>query len=110
MAKTAAARRAETLAMLKAYMRVDGDEDDEKIWLLYRAAVQYMENAGIVRRDCRGSEALYDLVAAAITQAAYEPLDVVNSGADAAFGVGLRQQINQLKGVCEVTKAVRSRA
>lgn len=83
----------EELAQVKAYMRVDGDEDDAIITALYQAAALYLGNAGI--QPPTGDRALYDLAVRSLTLHYYDHRDAV--GNEAEFPVGLRPIINQLK-------------
>ena len=81
------------LAAVKAYMRVDGEEDDAVIAALYAAAEQYLDNAGIRRSEDDGS--LYDLCLWSLTLHYYDHRDAV--GAEAGIPTGLRPILNQLK-------------
>ena len=78
---------AETLKALKSFGIVDHDDDDDKLTSLYRAAVEYLDGAGI---PADGSE-LHQQAAFLITMEWYD------AGQVGAVTVGLRQIINQLK-------------
>lgn len=84
---------AEKLSAVKAYMRVDGDEDDDVIAALYSAATEYLSNAGI-EEPAETSE-LYNLALWALTLHYYDHRDAV--GTEAGIPTGLRPIINQLK-------------
>ncbi len=79
---------AELLTLLKAHCRVDYDDDDALLQWLYKAAVKYLDKAGI-KEDTSDEE--YLLVAFSLTLEWYE------NGSTAAVTVGTRQLINQLK-------------
>lgn len=81
----------ERLQSLKAYMRVDWDEDDAVIELMYLAAVGYLTTAG-VRDD---GSALYELAVNGLTLNYYDHRDAAGSGIE--LTPGLRQAITQLK-------------
>lgn len=83
----------EELEAAKRYMRVDGDEDDAVISALYEAAVLYLRNAGI--DEISGSLPLYQLCVWSLTLYYYDHRGAV--GTEAAFPVGLRPILNQLK-------------
>lgn len=85
---------------VKRYMRVDPDftEDDGIIRALYAAAALYLRNAGIEAPD-EGRE-LYDLVVWGLTLFYYDHREAV--GDEAAFPVGLRPIITQLKLLADV--------
>ena len=85
-------RRAALLAC-KRYMRVDGEDEDDVILVLMTAAQSYLERAGIVRE--RSIPALYNLALWGLTLHYYDHREAV--GSEAAFPVGLRPVINQLK-------------
>lgn len=83
------------LEAVKRYMRVDPDctEDDWIIRALYAAAALYLRNAGIEAPE--GDRALYDLALWGLTLFYYDHRDAV--GDEAAFPIGLRPVITQLK-------------
>lgn len=83
----------EELASVKAYMRVDGTEDDVIISALYKAAVLYLGNAGI--QPPTDDRDLYDLAVWSLTLYYYDHRAAV--GNEAELPVGLRPIINQLK-------------
>lgn len=85
----------EELEAVKRYMRVDPDftEDDGIIRALNKAAVLYLRNAGI---EAPGEDRqLYDLAVWGLTLFYYDHRDAV--GDEAAFPIGLRPIITQLK-------------
>ena len=81
------------LAAVKAYMRVDGDDDDAVILALLAAAKVYLINAGI-RRPETGDD-LYNLALWSLTLHYYDHRDAV--GDEASFPTGLRPILTQLK-------------
>ncbi len=89
----AAAAAAEELAAVKLYMRVDEDADDKVIKAALAAAKVYLTNAGITPDD--DTLDLYNLALWSLTLHYYDHRDAV--GNEAAFPVGLRPIINQLK-------------
>ena len=86
---------AKELKDVKRYMQVDLDfkDDDQIIRALYSAAVLYLRNAGI--EAPAGDRQLYDLAVWGLTLFYYDHRDAV--GNEAAFPVGLRPIITQLK-------------
>ncbi len=78
---------AETLKALKAFGHVDYDDDDAELTRLYRAAVAYLDGAGI---PADGSE-LHQQAAFLVTMEWYD------AGQVGPVTVGTRQLINQLK-------------
>lgn len=87
------APRKTRLEACKRYMRVDGGDEDEVILALMAAAERYPRGAGIV--PGRGRSELYDLALWRLTLHYYDRRDAV--GNEAAFPVGLRPVITQLK-------------
>lgn len=81
------------LEKLKAYMRVDGSDDDNTISALSLSAAAYLQNAGIKRTERNAH--LYDLALWALTLHYYDHRG--DSGGDDDFPVGLRLLINQMK-------------
>lgn len=77
----------------KRYMRVDGEDEDEVILALMAAAQAYLERAGITQE--RSPAAQYDLALWGLTLHYYDHREAV--GNEAAFPIGLRPLINQLK-------------
>lgn len=82
----------EQVAAAKVYMKVDGSEDDALISSLYSAAVEYLKKSGI---DPHLEDAQYLLAVHGLTLYYYDHRDDV--GSEAAFPVGLRPVINQMK-------------
>lgn len=91
------------LTAVKAYMRIDGDNDDAVIKAMYKAAVRYLENAGIEKPS--GDPSLYNLAVWSLTLHYYDHRDAV--GNEASFPTGLRPIINQLKLMGDVARSVR---
>lgn len=78
----------ETLSRLKQHLRIDHDEDDGYLCMLYAAATEYLTGAGILP----SASNLYWLAAAGLV------LEWYDAGTTATgLSVGLRQVINQLK-------------
>ena len=77
----------ETLSLLKAHCRIDHDEDDHYLTMLYRSAVSYLEGAGIHES---GSEK-YRLTAFSLV------LEWFDGGVTGNLTIGLQSMINQLK-------------
>lgn len=92
----------EKLTAVKAYMRIDGDADDAVIKAMYKAAVIYLENAGI--KEPSGDSSLYNLAVWSLTLHYYDHRDAV--GNEASFPTGLRPIINQLKLLSDVERSV----
>ena len=83
------------IAACKAYMRVDGDEDDELIGQLCDAAAEYLSAAGAERGEAGSARAArYDLALWALTLHYYDHRDAV--GTEAALPLGIRPIITQL--------------
>ena len=78
----------ELLTLLKAHCRIDYDDDDVLLQWLYKAAVQYLQKAGIAEQD---EDEEYQLLAFTLVLEWYE------QGSTAAVTVGTRQLINQFK-------------
>ena len=85
------------VAACKAYMRIDGDEDDKLIGQLCDAAAAYLAAAGATRGMEDGSQraAHYDLVLWVLTLYYYDHRDAV--GTEAPLPIGVRPIIHQLK-------------
>lgn len=84
------------IAACKAYMRVDGDEDNGLIGQLCDAAAEYLSAAGAERgEDGSARAARYDLALWALTLHYYDHRDAV--GTEAALPLGIRPIITQLK-------------
>lgn len=81
------------LEACKKYMRVDGEDEDDVILALMSAAQAYLERAGITPE--RSPAAQYDLALWGLTLHYYDHREAV--GSEAAFPIGLRPVINQLK-------------
>ena len=102
---------AERLESLKAYMIVEGDDDNKLIEGFYSAAIIYLQNAG-VEADLLGDiqQPLYDLVVNGLVLNDYDNREPEASGAISAIDFGLRRKINQLKGFCDVARAASTQA
>ena len=85
------------VAACKAYMRIDGDEDDKLIGQLCDAAAAYLATAGAERGLQEGTAraAQYDLALWALTLHYYDHRDAV--GTEAPLPIGVRPIIHQLK-------------
>ena len=85
------------VAACKAYMRIDGDEDDKLIGQLCDAAAAYLAAAGATRGMEDGSQraAQYDLALWALTLHYYDHWVAV--GTEAPLPIGVRPIIHQLK-------------
>jgi len=81
------------LEACKQYMRVDGEDEDDIILSLMAAAELYLKGAGIM--PDWSPPALYNLALWGLTLHYYDHRDAV--GNEAAFPIGLRPVINQLK-------------
>ena len=81
------------LEACKKYMRVDGEDEDEVILSLMAAPQAYLERAGITPE--RSPAAQYDLALWGLTLHYYDHREAV--GNEAAFPIGLRPVITQLK-------------
>jgi len=81
------------LEACKAYMRVDGTDDDALIGVLMGAAKDYLAGAGIDEPET--DSPLYTLAVQSLTLHYYDHRDAV--GGEAALPTGLRPIINQLK-------------
>lgn len=92
----------EKLTAVKAYMRIDGSEDDAIIKALYSAAVLYLKNTGIEAMSADPS--LYNLAVWRLTLHYYDHRDAVGNEAD--FPAGLRPIINQLKLMGDVERSL----
>ena len=77
-------------SLLKGYMKVDHDDDDKLIQVLWEAAGEYLAKAGIPD----DGSSLYWTAAAGLTLYWYDGAPV---GTDDNISVGLRTIINQLK-------------
>lgn len=78
------------LPLLKGYMKVYHDDDDQLIETFWKAAGEYLAKAGISDDD----SSLYWTAAAGLTLYWYDGAPV---GTDDNISVGLRTIINQLK-------------
>lgn len=76
--------------LLKGYMKVYHEDDDQLIETLWQSAGEYLEGAGIPDDD----SSLYWTAAAGMTLYWYDGAPV---GTDDNISVGLRTIINQLK-------------
>ena len=83
------------MVALKAYCRIDYDEDDVQLEALLSAADAYLQSAGCSREN---HESLYDLIAQDIVLRQYDGRD--DDTAHAATSPMVRQMLTQLKLVC----------
>ena len=77
----------EVLRLLKAHCRIDHDEDDSYLTMLYHAARDYLGGAGIQESDSEK----YRLAAFSLV------LEWFDGGVTDNLTIGLRSLINQLK-------------
>ena len=77
----------ETLSLLKAHCRIDHNEDDRYLTMLYRSAVSYLNGAGVSESDSEK----YGLTAFSLV------LEWFDGGVTGNLTIGLRNLINQLK-------------
>ena len=87
-----------SLDAVKAYARVDGDEEDALLDSLTNAAEEYLANAGI--DPGLSAPALYQLAVCGIVLHWYEQRNIATGAAPTDFPVGIRLTINQLKNTC----------
>lgn len=89
---------ADRLAAAKAYLRVEGSEDDGLILDLCRAGMEYLANAGISEPEPgSGREAQYQLVLSALVLSNYDLRDPVITGTIVSQNPVFRQMLTQLK-------------
>lgn len=86
------------LQQLKAYMRIDGNEDDELITALSGSAEIYLAQAGVVKSE--KNVGLYNLALWSLTLHYYDHRGEAGSSGDTDFPSGLRLLINQMKFAC----------
>lgn len=84
------------LAAVKAYMHIDGDDDDSVIKAMYLSAKQYLTNAGVSEPEDATLDPQYLLLAEGLTLWYYDKRDVPESTAS-DMPAGLRQAITQRK-------------
>lgn len=89
-----------SLDAVKAYARVDGDEEDALLESLTNAAEEYLTNAGI--DPGLSAPALYQLAVCGIVLHWYEQRNIATGAAPTDFPVGIRLTINQLKHTCQL--------
>lgn len=89
-----------SLEAVKAYARVDGDEEDALLDSLTDAAEEYLSNAGI--DPGLSAPALYQLAVCGIVLHWYEQRNIAAGAAPTDFPVGIRLTINQLKHTCQL--------
>lgn len=77
---------------LKAYMRVETDDDDDVIEALWEAAGNYLANAGC---DVSAGASLYTLARQSLTLYYYDHRD--DADTEAQLPAGVRPIITQLK-------------
>ena len=87
-----------SLEAVKAYARIDGDEEDALLDSLTNAAEEYLANAGI--DPGLSAPALYQLAVCGIVLHWYEQRNIATGAAPTDFPVGIRLTINQLKNTC----------
>ena len=89
-----------SLETVKAYARIDGDEEDALLENLTNAAEEYLANAGI--DPGLSAPALYQLAVCGIVLHWYEQRNIATGAAPTDFPVGIRLTINQLKHTCQL--------
>ena len=89
-----------SLETVKAYARIDGDEEDALLENLTNAAEEYLTNAGI--DPGLSAPALYQLAVCGIILHWYEQRNIATGAAPTDFPVGIRLTINQLKHTCQL--------
>lgn len=89
-----------SLETVKAYARIDGDEEDALLENLTNAAEEYLTNAGI--DPGLSAPALYQLAVCGIVLHWYEQRNIATGAAPTDFPVGIRLTINQLKHTCQL--------
>lgn len=93
----AAGLTAEELAAAKAYLRVEGEEDDAVVTACVLAAREYLAGAGVALPPAEHPRrALYNLAAHAIALGSYDLRDPVLTGS-VAENPQLRRTVVQLK-------------
>lgn len=89
-----------SLETVKAYARIDGDEEDALLKSLTNAAEEYLTNAGI--DPGLSAPALFQLAVCGIVLHWYEQRNIAAGAAPTDFPVGIRLTINQLKHTCQL--------
>ena len=87
-----------SLEAIKAYARIDGDEEDALLESLTDAAEEYLTNAGI--DPGLAPPALYQLAVKGIVLHWYEHRNDTSGTMPTDFSAGVRLIINQLKNTC----------
>ena len=86
----------EELAAAKAYMRLEGDEEDSLVMSVVMAARTYLTEAGVALPETgSGRRALYDLMCHALALAYYERREATGTAVDE--NPAIRRALNQLK-------------
>lgn len=86
----------EELSAAKAYMRIEGEDEDSLVMSDVLAARTYLEEAGVsLPAKDSGRRALYDLACYALALAYYERRET--TGAALEDNPAIRRTINQLK-------------
>lgn len=89
-----------SLEAVKAYARIDGEEEDALLESLTNAAEEYLTNAGI--DPGLSAPALFQLAVCGIVLHWYEQRNIATGAAPTDFPVGIRLTINQLKHTCQL--------
>ena len=89
-----------SLETVKAYARIDGDEEDALLKSLTNAAEEYLTNAGI--DPGLSAPALFQLAVCGIVLHWYEQRNIAAGAAPTDFPVGNRRTINQLIHTCQL--------
>lgn len=95
---------ADLLNPCKAYMHVDGDEDDELISSFYAAAQEFLGSKGIYLTADNSSR--YTLAVHSLTNFYYDHRDAVSN--EASLPIGIQPIIRQLKWDAEVNAAAKA--
>lgn len=87
----------ERLAAVKAYCRIDYDEDDSQLTTLLEMSDSYLGQCGVYRE---GHEAMYDVLVNAMVLNMFEGRCADGASALQTVPPITRQMLNQLKLVC----------
>lgn len=86
----------EEMAAAKAYMRIEGEDEDPLVMSMVLAARTYLTEAGVALPEAgSGRRALYDLVCHGLALAYYERREATGAAVDE--NPAIRRALNQLK-------------